>query len=89
MDWKLALTTFTAILLAEMGDKTQVAVITMTASSRRPWTVFLGAVVALASVTALGVLAGGAIAKWVPESVLKKCAAVLFMAIGLWTWVKG
>ena len=42
MDWRSALATFTAIFLAEMGDKTQIAIITMTASSRKPLSVFIG-----------------------------------------------
>jgi Ca2+/H+ antiporter, TMEM165/GDT1 family len=89
MDWKLALTTFTAIFLAEMGDKTQIAVITMTASSRKPLSVFLGGAVALALVTALGVLVGGAVDRYVPAWLLPKLAAVLFVVIGIWTWFKG
>jgi putative Ca2+/H+ antiporter (TMEM165/GDT1 family) len=89
MDWKLALTAFGAIFLAEMGDKTQLAVITMSASSHKAWSVFLGAALALAAVTALGAFLGGAVTRWVPEVVLKKGAAVLFVGIGLWTWFKG
>jgi Ca2+/H+ antiporter, TMEM165/GDT1 family len=89
MDWKVAATAFATLFLAEMGDKTQLAVITMTTSSRKPWAVFLGASLALAVVTALGVLAGGLVTRYLPEAVLKKVAAVLFIGIGIWTWVKG
>lgn len=89
MNWKLVLTTFGAIFLAEMGDKTQLAVITLTASSRRPWAVFLGACAALTFVTALGAVLGGTLTRWVPERILSKAAAVLFVVIGLWTWFKG
>ncbi len=88
MDWKLALTTFSAIFLAEMGDKTQLAVVTMTASSRKPLSVFLGGAVALMLVTALGVLLGGVIDRYVPERLLARSAAVLFVVIGVWTWFK-
>ncbi len=89
MDWRLAFTTFAAIFIAEMGDKTQLAVISLTASSRRPFSVFIGAAVALMLVTVLGVALGGVVTKWVPEQVLTRIAAVLFVVIGIWTWLKG
>ncbi len=89
MDWRMALTTFTAIFLAEMGDKTQIAVVTMTAESRKPLSVFIGGAAALALVTALGVLAGGIVDRYIPAWLLPKLAAVLFVAIGVWTWFKG
>ncbi len=88
MDWRLALTTFSAIFLAEMGDKTQLAIVTMTASSRKPLPVFLGGAAALTLVTALGVLLGGVVDRFVPQRLLAKAAAVLFVAIGVWTWFK-
>jgi putative Ca2+/H+ antiporter (TMEM165/GDT1 family) len=58
MDWKVLLTTFGILVLAELGDKTQLAVITMTTQTRKPLAVFLGAVSALALVTFLGVVFG-------------------------------
>jgi crotonobetainyl-CoA:carnitine CoA-transferase CaiB-like acyl-CoA transferase len=54
MDWRVFLATFGAIFLAEMGDKTQLAAMTMAAETKRPWTVFVGATLALACVSALG-----------------------------------
>ncbi len=89
MDWRLSLTVFTTIFIAEMGDKTQLAVVTMTASSAKPFSVFVGAAAALALVTVLGVLLGGVVTKWIPETVLKKAAAVLFVGLGIWTWLRG
>ena len=89
MDLRIVLTTFAAIFLAEMGDKTQLAAITMTATSRKPLSVFLGGALALTLVTALGVLLGTVVTKWIPETILKKCAAILFVVIGVWTWFKG
>jgi len=89
MDWKLSLTVFTTIFIAEMGDKTQLAVVTMTASSAKRFSVFVGAAAVLALVTVLGVLLGGVVTKWIPETVLKKAAAVLFVGLGIWTWLRG
>ena len=89
MDWKLALTTFAAIFIAEMGDKTQLAIISLTASSQKPLAVFLGGALAMTVVTALGALLGEAVTRFVSEALLKKIAAALFVAIGVWTWFKG
>jgi len=60
MDWRAVGSTFALLFVAELGDKTQLAVITMAAKSDRPWSVFTGAVAALAVVTLLGVVGGQA-----------------------------
>jgi putative Ca2+/H+ antiporter (TMEM165/GDT1 family) len=88
MDWKVAAATFAALFLAEIGDKTQLAIITMSASSRKPLSVFLGGVLALILVTALGALLGGVITRYVPQQILTRSAAILFIAIGIWTWFR-
>jgi Ca2+/H+ antiporter, TMEM165/GDT1 family len=89
MDWRLSLTVFTTIFIAEMGDKTQLAVLTMTASSAKPFSVFIGAAAALTLVTVLGVLLGGVVTQWIPETALKKAAALLFVGLGIWIWFRG
>jgi hypothetical protein len=43
VNWQVFWVTFGTIFLAEMGDKTQLAALTMTADTRAPWSVFLGA----------------------------------------------
>ncbi|MBI4055551.1 MAG: TMEM165/GDT1 family protein [Elusimicrobia bacterium] len=87
MDLNILMTAFTTLFLAEMGDKTQLAVITLTASSGKPFTVFLGAVAALVAVTALGVVFGQGAVKLVPEAVLQRIAATVFIGLGVWMWV--
>ena len=62
MDWRVLLTTFGVIFLAEMGDKTQLAAMTMAAQSKKPWAVFFAAAVALTAVSAIGVIAGSVLA---------------------------
>ena len=89
MEWGQFLTAFTAIFLAEIGDKTQIAIVTMAASSRRPLSIFLGGSVALVLLTAIGAVAGDIVMKYIPGSVLSKAAAILFVLIGVWTWLKG
>ena len=84
MDWKIFLTTFGTIFLAELGDKTQLAAIMMTSKTKLPWAVFTGASLALCLVTLVGVLFGEGLIAVVPEHILKKGAALAFIAIGLW-----
>ncbi|MBI5368113.1 MAG: TMEM165/GDT1 family protein [Planctomycetes bacterium] len=86
-DWfdpKTFATVFTTLFLAELGDKTQLATITLTASTRKPVSVFLGAALALATVTLVGVLFGSALLRVIPEIWIRRAAALLFVGIGLW-----
>jgi putative Ca2+/H+ antiporter (TMEM165/GDT1 family) len=82
MDWKIFGTAFVTLFLAEIGDKTQLAVITMTASTDSKVAVFLGAAAALVVVTALGVAVGGVLTQYVPAEWLHRIVAVAFIAIG-------
>ncbi len=83
MDWKIFGTAFLTLFLAELGDKTQLAVITMTASTESKIAVFLGASLALITVTLLGVLFGGVLSQWVPVEWLQRIVAVAFIVIGV------
>jgi putative Ca2+/H+ antiporter (TMEM165/GDT1 family) len=86
MDWRLFATTFAALFIAELGDKTQLAVITLTCKHQRPLPIFLGASVALAAVTLLGVLGSEAAKRLVAPQVLHKVAAGLLILMGLLMW---
>ena len=83
MDLRVLFTTFGIIFLAEMGDKTQLAAMTMAAQTKRPWAVFIGASVALTAVSALGVIVGSVIGDYVPLIWVKRIAAIAFIAIGV------
>ena len=83
MDLRVMLTTFGIIFLAEMGDKTQLAAMTLSAQTKRPWAVFIGASLALAAVSAIGVLVGGVIGEYVPLIWIKRVAATAFIVIGV------
>jgi len=84
MNWSALASAFGLIFLAELGDKTQLAVISRTCECRRPWPVFLGASSALAAVTGIGVVGGEALARLIPTSALNAAAAGLFIVMGLW-----
>ena len=83
MDWRALTTTFGLIFLAEMGDKTQIAAISMVGKTRAPWSVLLGASVALCLVSALGVFGGAVVLRFIPQKYLEKIAALAFVAVGL------
>lgn len=83
MNWKLLVSTFGLLFLAELGDKTQLSVISLTAKYRTPWEVFLGASLAMATVTLLGVIFGEALTQIVPAAYLRKGSALLFILIGV------
>ncbi|MFN7948010.1 MAG: TMEM165/GDT1 family protein [Blastocatellia bacterium] len=89
MDLKVLLTTFGMIFLAEMGDKTQLAAITMAAQTRKPVAVFIGASLALAAVSLIGVALGSVLAHYINAEHLRKAAAIAFIVIGaLMLWGK-
>lgn len=83
MNFKTFLATFGLIFLAEMGDKTQLAAITMAAQTKQPFTVFLGASLALAAVSLIGVVLGSVMANYINAEYLHKAAAIAFIAIGI------
>jgi putative Ca2+/H+ antiporter (TMEM165/GDT1 family) len=81
MDWKLFASTFAAIFLAEMGDKTQLATLSLAAGGSR-WVVFAAAAAALVATSAVAVIAGEAVARVVPPIWIKRAAGVLFLVLG-------
>jgi len=83
MDWKIFGTAFITLFLAELGDKTQLAVITMTAKTESKVAVFLGASLALVLVSLLGVLLGGVLSQYIPTEWLQRIVAVAFIVIGI------
>lgn len=83
MDWKMFGTAFLTLFLAELGDKTQLAVITMTAKTESKVAVFLGASLALVLVSLLGVLLGGVLSQYVPTEWLQRIVAGAFIIIGV------
>lgn len=84
MDWKLALTAFSAVFIAELGDKTNLATMALAGGAGSKLSVFVGASLALIATTALGVLAGGIVSRFVPELWIHRGAGVLFVGIGIY-----
>jgi putative Ca2+/H+ antiporter (TMEM165/GDT1 family) len=84
MDFKLVATTFVAVFLAELGDKTQLATLSFASGGSSRWAVFLGSAGALVCTSALAVLGGEAVARIVPPLLLKRLSGVAFVVIGVW-----
>ena len=82
MDWGTFFSVFGLVFVAELGDKTQLAVVTQTCKHRRPWAVFVGASAALGAVTALGVIGGQVLGRLIPDDLLRSAAALLFVVMG-------
>ncbi len=78
------LSTFTTVFLAELGDKTQLAALLLSAQSGRPVVVFVGASLALISSSLVGVLLGRWLARVMPPQQLERLAGILMVTLGLW-----
>ncbi len=84
MDLRLLFSTFTAIFLAELGDKTQVAALALSVGSRSKWTVFAGSALALVTSSAIAVLAGEYVSRYVSPIWLRRAAGAAFVLMGAW-----
>ena len=79
----LLFSTFLTVFIAELGDKTQLATLTISGNTSKPLAVFLGSSLALVLASFLGALTGGSISSFFPEIILKSIASLTFLIIGL------
>jgi putative Ca2+/H+ antiporter (TMEM165/GDT1 family) len=82
--WKTFVSTFITIFLAELGDKTQVTTLLMSAESQNPWVVFMGAGSALVATSLIGVLLGQWLARRLSPQTLDTAAGMLLLGITVW-----
>lgn len=86
MDWKIFLTIFISVFIAELGDKTQLATMLFAADKDvSKYTVFFAASAALIVASAIGVLAGSLLSEYINEKYLHYVAGIGFIAIGAFT----
>jgi len=83
VDLKVFASTFLLIFLAELGDKTQLAVLALSAKEKTPLTIFVSAVIGFAAATLLAVVIGTIGAKYLPTETIEKVAAIAFIVIGI------
>jgi len=87
---KTFLSIFSTVLLAEMGDKTQLATMLFSAEGKTSkWLVFAASGLALVLAAGIGVLVGAQLERLIEPKTLKLVAGIGFIAIGLWTILSG
>ncbi|MDJ0569619.1 MAG: TMEM165/GDT1 family protein [Pleurocapsa sp. MO_192.B19] len=82
--WVVFSSTFITIFLAEMGDKTQLVTLLMSAESQAPWVVFAGAALALIATSLIGVSIGYWLSKKLTPETLDLSVAILLLIITAW-----
>jgi len=86
MDWKIFLTIFISVFIAELGDKTQLATMLFASDKNvSKYTVFFAASAALIVASAIGVLAGTLLSGYINEKYLNYIAGIAFIGIGVFT----
>ncbi|MEU6532051.1 TMEM165/GDT1 family protein [Streptomyces sp. NPDC046928] len=83
--WKVSGAGFMLILVAEFGDLTQIMTANLAARYDDPVSVGIGAVLALWSVAALGIVGGKALMRRVPLKLITRIAALVMLGLGLWS----
>ncbi len=78
------ITSFSTIFLAELGDKTQLATLMLSAQSGRPLIIFMGAALALISTSLLGVLLGRWIANNFPRQNFTVVSGIIMLSLGIY-----
>tara|TARA_B100000965_G_scaffold405944_1_gene442063 strand:+ start:6789 stop:7136 length:348 start_codon:yes stop_codon:yes gene_type:complete len=85
----ILITSFSTIFLAELGDKTQLATLMLSAESGRPIVIFTGAALALISTSLLGVLVGQWIANNLPRQRFTVLSGTIMLGLGLYLVTQG
>ena len=82
------ISTFATVFVAELGDKTQLATLLLSAQSGSPWLVFAGAATALVASSLVGVLVGRWLSQVLAPERLEMMAGVLMVGLGIWLGVQ-
>jgi putative Ca2+/H+ antiporter (TMEM165/GDT1 family) len=84
----VALAAFGVIIVAELGDLTQILTANLAAHYHQPWSVFLGSAVALVVVMGIGVLGGRALLRVLPLGVIRKIAGAVLAGFAVYSAVQ-
>ena len=82
MPFALLASTFSTVFLAELGDKTQLAIVSISGTTARPGAVFAGSAAALVLASLVGAAAGGSLSSLIPPDALQLAASVGFLILG-------
>jgi putative Ca2+/H+ antiporter (TMEM165/GDT1 family) len=81
--WKVAVTSFGVLFVAEFGDLTQIVTANLAAKYHDPVSVGLGAVLGLWAVGGLAVLGGQQLLRWIPLAWIVRAAALVMTVLGV------
>ena len=87
--FSILITSFSTIFLAELGDKTQLATLMLSAQSGRPLIIFTGAALALITTSLLGVLIGQWIANNLPRQRFTVISGIIMLSLGIYLATQG
>ena len=87
--FSIIITSFSTIFLAELGDKTQIATLMLSAQSGRPLIIFMGAALALITTSLLGVLIGRWISNNLPRQRFTLVSGIIMLSLGLYLVTQG
>jgi len=77
-------TTYIIIILCELGDKTQVAVLLFTSNNpRKKWTIFIASSLALVLCVIVEVTIGLSLARYIGPDIINKFAGGIFLLLGI------
>ena len=85
---RVALTSFVVIVLAEIGDITQILTANLTARYHDPWAVFVGSAAALVTVMGVGVVGGRALLRVLPLAVIRRAGGVILAGFAVYSGVQ-
>ena len=74
---------FSLVLLAELGDKSQIATLALAAQSAFPLMIFIGAIIGFFIINSIAVLTGESIAERIPIKAVKRVVGIIFILFGL------
>lgn len=83
---KTVLIAFSTIFIAELGDKTQLAVLALKSKGISGLGIFTGSMIAFAILTGMAIFLGDWLNANIPINIIQKVASVSFVVIGLLMW---
>jgi len=86
-NWHVFLASAAVVVLAELGDLTQILTANLAARYDQPWSVFAGAAGALVVVMGIGVASGRALLRVLPLEVIRKTAGVILVGFAVYSAV--
>jgi len=77
------LTAFLLVCLMELGDKTQLSLLALTAKYSQPLFVFIGGTLALWATSLIGALVGTGLSRFIPQVWIRRISGVIFIVFGV------